>query len=131
MSETNPIRLGAKQGSASTIKLWSDEDDNMVSSWTDTLWLTRRKDGTFSVKPKKYVESDNRGVWQFDSVCRLRTPKQFIDGVLEAWAALSREYGYSEVRDLLPIVAALDPDFAAQVEQYLNEEAIDGSVESI
>jgi uncharacterized C2H2 Zn-finger protein len=88
----------------------------MVSSWTDSLWLTKRKDGTFSVKPKKYVEGEN---WQLDSICNLRTPEQFAEGVLKAWEALGIEWGDGEVFDLLPTVATLDPNFAAKVEQYI------------
>lgn len=104
---------------ATAIELWSDDDYNMVSSWTDSLWLTKRKDGTFSVKPKKYVEGKN---WQLDSVCKLRTPEQFVEGVIKAWEAVGRDWGYGEVRDPLPTVATLDPDFAARIEHYLDEE---------
>ena len=91
----------------------------MVSSWTASLWLTKCKDGTFSVKPTKYGEYEN---WQFDSLCKLRTPKQFVEGVIKAWEAVGRDWGYGEVLDLLPTVAILDSDFAARIDHCLNQE---------
>src|SRR5665213_1628677 len=88
MPKARPPESGIKQhdGSArrtraTAIKLWSN-DQYVYSSWTGSLWLTKRKDGSFSIKPEDEP-------WKFRAVSGLRTPQQFVDGVLEAWRCIS------------------------------------------
>lgn len=95
---------------AVTVRLWSNSDFNMVSSWTDMLLVTKRKDGSISVKAKKRAED---GLWHVERVDRVRSASAFIKAVESCWDALNYSFGYEEVRKVLGPLASLDAELAA------------------
>lgn len=102
---------------ARTIDLWSREGHTMVDWWTDDILVTKRKDGTFSLKARKY--GDGR-YWLRYGVTRRRTPDDFVDAVVDCLSTLGVDLDEVNLESLVPKLSELDPVFSDRVSTYLS-----------
>jgi hypothetical protein len=105
---------------AKRILLASEYCESMMSAWTDEIYCTRRQNGTFSLRERKFGSDGSH--W-FPGITAIQTARQFID----AYYAL--EYVEIDVWDfqsaILPKMFELDPFFALSIERELRLEELD------
>jgi hypothetical protein len=102
---------------ARTIEIWTVDDNNVLSSWTNHLLLTKRKDGTYSLKAKQH---DEQGVTNVGAIHSIRTADQLVAAISECCERLGASLAHGDLRRLiLPKVRILDSRFAAKLAAYL------------
>jgi len=102
--------------------IYAAEGQSMVSSWTDYIFVNKRKDGRFSLKGYKWLESYREPyhyVWKpIDSEIGIKNGEDFL-------AALSRIEGSLSVDvamdDVIRVVTDLDPIAGSSIRALYEE----------
>jgi len=105
---------------AKRIRLGFHEQSSYFSSWTDEVYCTKRKDGTFSLRARKTGE---HGKHWFPGTTRIKTPRQFI----EAYRSID-EIDIDQIdleSDALPELSKLDPVFATDIRKEIESDELD------
>ncbi|MDA0762171.1 MAG: hypothetical protein O2949_11110 [Proteobacteria bacterium] len=96
--------------------IFVSEGQSMVSSWTDYIFVNKRKDGRFSLKGYKWLESYRAPfhyVWQrIDSVIGIKGGQEFLKALSRIEGSLSVDVGMD---DVLRVVTDLDPITGASI----------------
>jgi hypothetical protein len=100
-----------------SIVLWEITESSMVDTWTTSIVCTRRKDGSFSLRPRKV--SDDGLVTSPAGFSRIRAPDQFVAKLREIFELISYDYEDADFSEVGKNLARLDPSFAARMESLL------------
>ena len=94
--------------------IFVSEGASMVSSWTDYIFVNKRKDGRFSLKGYKWLESYRAPyhyVWKsIDSVIVIKNGEDFLAALSRIEVSLSVD---AEIDRVIKVVSDIDPSMGA------------------
>lgn len=96
--------------------IYASEGASMVSSWTDYIFVNKRKDGRFSLKGYKWLESYRapyHHVWKsIDSVIGIKNGEDFLAALNRIEVSLSIDVDMDAV---IRIVTDIDPSAGSNI----------------
>jgi hypothetical protein len=98
---------------ANSIVIWERTAATMVSSWTDEIICTQRKDGTFSLRQRCTGEE---GIISPAGQSRIRSPEAFVHLLLEMDDSISSKEIAEKICERMD---ELDRDFSHRVRDYI------------
>ena len=99
--------------SANTIKLFTSAGQSMLSDYWISVLLTRRSNGSFSLK----VHAGGDGTHRVEFRSKpFRTAEGFMRALTESQNfASTSSYGHSDIESWMESIAELDPEFAQKL----------------
>ncbi len=103
---------------ADSILIWeSAQDSRGGGHWTDEIICTRRKDGTFSLRPRKRGDD---GTLSPAGKTRIRSPEVFVRTLLEMADSLGCEIDHKTISDeICKRIDKLDRNFSQKIRAYV------------
>ena len=94
--------------------IFVSEGASMVSSWTDYIFVNKRKDRRFSLKGYKWAESHRtryQHVWiPIDSIIGIKSGEDFLAALSRIEVSLSVD---AEIDTVIKVVSDIDPSMGA------------------
>lgn len=94
--------------------IYVSEGASMASSWTDYIFVNKRKDGRFSLKGYKWLESYRAPfhyVWKpIDSVIGIKNGEDFLAALSRIEVSLSVD---TQIDEVVKVVADIDSSMGA------------------
>ncbi len=95
------------------------EGFHMLSSWHNQLLITRRANGSWSVKALNLpVEASDQRIWSLARIADIRTPEKLLDAISDCGYEVSLSPSDDEI---LETVAAMDPQFGERLRKHLED----------
>lgn len=105
---------------AHSIVIWDIEDSSMGGgTWNDEIICTLRKDGTFSLRPRR--RGDDFGNRSMAGTTRIRSPQVFVQALIDmADCSFNLEIDPKEIVDeICPKLDELDLKFSREIRAYI------------
>jgi hypothetical protein len=98
--------------------IWDVTQSSMSGgSWNDQIICTLRKDGTFSLRPRKKGED---GTLSMAGVTRIRSPQMFVQALIDMAACFDYEIDHREIVDeICQELDKLDLKFSREIRTYI------------
>ena len=111
---------------AHSVIIWDTEDSSMGGgTWNEEIICTLRKDGTFSLRPRR--RGDDFGTRSMAGTTRIRSPQVFVQALIDMLASFSYEIDPKDIVDeICPKLDELDLKFSQEIRAYIG--TLDGKV---
>jgi hypothetical protein len=103
---------------AHSVIIWDIAQSSMSGgSWNDQIICTLRKDGTFSLRPRKKGED---GTLSMAGATRIRSPQMFAQALIDMVACFGYEIDHREIVDeICQELDKLDLKFSRKIRAFI------------
>lgn len=102
---------------AKTILFWESEGGNNYDTWSENIYVTLRKDGSWTVRAVQQILGGSAAsVARYE---RIRSAERFVEALHGAWEELGYGAEGYEVDSGIQAVEAIDPSFASSLRVLL------------